>query len=179
MRWVVALAAALLAVPSAAQAAPEPVERLVASEVRDGWEVRVAQERAPRVTCQDPTVRLLARAGFKGQGLRMAYAIVMRESKGQNLDEGSRWYTGALGIWQIQTSAHSGKPWWSRSAMLDPLTQSKIVYRYMSERGTWWRPWGLTPDGRLDATNYGSWGPALWEAWIMRPFRKYYNNYPC
>ena len=69
-------------------------------------------------------VKVLERAGFKGQSNRIAYAIVMRESRGQNLSESSPWYTGALGMWQIQTSAHSGKPWWSRSRMLTPRKQS-------------------------------------------------------
>ena len=50
-------------------------------------------------------VKLLERAGFTGHSNRIAYAIVMRESRGANLNESSRWYTGALGVWQVQTSA--------------------------------------------------------------------------
>lgn len=179
--WLGALLLALTAIDfdAPAKAEPEPPSRVAAATVVDGWSTRVQQIRLPRVICQDPVVRTLRSAGFRGNSLRIAYAIVMRESKGQNLDESSPYYTGALGIWQIQTSAHSGKPWWSRAAMLDPYRQSRIVYLHMSNRGRWWQPWGLTPQGTLDATNYQAWGPALWEAWIMAPFRKYYAAYPC
>jgi hypothetical protein len=108
----------------------------------------------------------------------MAWAIVMRESKGQNLSESSRWYTGALGIWQVQTSAHSRNSWWSRSAMLNPYRQSRIVYLHMTKRGTYWRPWGLTPRGTLDATHYRNWSSWQHENWIMAPFRRYYAAWP-
>lgn len=145
----------------------------------DGWAVRAQQERKPRITCTNRVVRTLHSAGFRGNSLRMAYAIVMRESKGQNLDESSRYFTGALGIWQVQTSAWSRQSWWSRSAMLDPAQQSRIVYRYMSKRGTYWAHWGLTPQGTLDSTYYRGWSAWQHEAWIMAPFRKYYNAYPC
>lgn len=128
--------------------------------------------------CKDKTARVLQEAGFQGQSLRMAWSIVMRESKGQNLAEDSPWYSGALGVWQIQTSAHSGKPWWSRSAMLDPLRQSKIVYRYMSDKGRNWQPWGLTRDGQLDATQYGGWSSWQQQNWIMAPFQRFYRQFP-
>jgi hypothetical protein len=128
--------------------------------------------------CKDKTAITLKKAGFKGHKNRMAWSIVMRESKGQNLDESSPWYTGALGIWQIQTSAHAGNSWWSRSAMLNPQRQSRIVYRYMTKRGTYWRPWGLTPQGTLDATHYGGWSSWQHENWIMAPFRRYYAAWP-
>lgn len=140
-------------------------------------------ERAPAKKkpwkCQDTLAQVLHSAGFAGHAHQIAWAIVMRESKGQNLDESSPWYTGALGIWQIQTSAHSGKSWWSRANMLDPYTQSRIVYKYMTGKGTNWVPWGLNPDGTLNATNYGGWSSWHHENWIMAPFRQYYSSYPC
>jgi hypothetical protein len=129
--------------------------------------------------CKDRVVQILRDAGFKGHKTRMAWAIVMRESKGQNLDESSPWYTGALGFWQVQTSAHSGKSWWSRAAMLNPARQSRIVYLHLSERGRNWSHWGLTPQGTLDARYYQGWSSWQHEAWIMAPFRKYYAAYPC
>lgn len=165
------LAAMLVAAPTTAANAS------VGSVPMDGWEQRAKASQG--FQCRDRLARMLHRVGFRGHSNRMAYAIVMRESKGQSLDESSRWFSGALGIWQIQTSAHRGKWWWSRSAMLDQERQSRIVYRYMSNRGTWWRAWGLTPDGRLDATHYRRWSAWQHENWIMRPFRKYYAAYPC
>jgi hypothetical protein len=127
-------------------------------------------------------VKILDRAGFTGNDLRASYAIVMRESKGQNLDESSPWYSGALGIFQIQTSAHSGKSWWSRSAMLDPQQQARIAYKYLSARGSSWQHWGLgeTKKGQfyLDTSLYGGWSSWQHQNWIWYPFQKYWNEFP-
>jgi hypothetical protein len=155
-------------------APPPPVQESV-------QEARAVQAKKPPKPwkCNNRAANILYRAGFTGWSHKMAWAITYRESKHQNLDESSPWYSGALGMWQIQTSAHSGKPWWSRSAMLDPYTQSRIVYKYMTNKGKYWVPWGLNPDGSLNPSQYGSWGPYLWEAWIMAPFRTGLSLYPC
>lgn len=133
----------------------------------------------PEWKCKNQLANTLHAAGFTGHSHQMAWAITMRESKGQNLDESSPWYTGALGIWQIQTSAHSGKHWWSRGAMLDPYTQSRIVYKHMTNKGKYWVPWGLNPDGSLNTSQYGGWSSWQHENWIMAPFRQYMSQYPC
>ena len=133
----------------------------------------------PPAKCRDKVALMLWRAGFRGNKNAIAWAVTHRESKHQNLDESSPWYSGALGMWQIQTSAHSGNRWWSRAAMLNPERQSRIVYLYMTKRGTYWRPWGLTSNGNgLDPTHYQSWGPALWDAWIWRPYAHARSIYP-
>lgn len=131
-----------------------------------------------RPKCRDRMVRVLEDAGFRGWQVRHAWAITWRESKHQNLDESSRFFTGALGVWQVQTSAHSGNRWWSRDAMLDPVRQSRIVYRYMTDRGTYWRPWGLTADGRLDPTHYAGWSAWQHQNWIMAPYQQGLALYP-
>lgn len=124
--------------------------------------------------CDDRLALLLTRAGFRGQALRTAWAVVQRESNGQNLIPGHPSYNGAdVGIWQVNRPAWGGSRWWSEAAMGDPARQSRIVYRILTKRGTYWRPWGLTRDGRLDATHYGSWSAWQHENWIMAPFRKY------
>lgn len=129
--------------------------------------------------CRDRIARTLQAAGFRGDSLRTAWAIVMRESRGEPLDESSPWYTGALGIWQVQTSAHSGKPWWSRSAMLDPAKQSRLVYLHLSNRGRDFRHWGIGPGGSTDTTFYGGWSDSQVWAWITEPFQRHYAQYPC
>jgi hypothetical protein len=138
--------------------------------------VAVAADKRPK--CGDRMVKILQDAGFRGWQVRHAWAITWRESKHQNLDERSRYFTGALGTWQVQTSAHSRNRWWSRAAMLNPARQSRIVYLHMTKRGTYWRPWGLTADGRLDATHYAGWSAWQREAWIMRPYRQGLALYP-
>jgi hypothetical protein len=57
--------------------------------------------------------------------------------------------------------------------MLDPKRQARIVFRHMTDGGRNWAAWGLTRDGRLDASQYGGWSSWQHEAWIMAPFRKY------
>lgn len=132
-----------------------------------------------RWSCSDPVARTLHAAGFRGDSLRSAWAIVMRESRGQNLDESSPYFTGALGWFQVQTSAHSSKPWWSRSAMLDPDRQARLVYLHLSARGTDFRHWGIGPGGSTDATFYGGWSSSQVWAWITEPFQRYWRQYPC
>ena len=142
-----------------------------------GWFVLAPAATAQAGQCR--VVKVLEKAGFTGNNLRIAYAVVMRESKGQNLDETSPWYSGALGIFQIQTSAHSGKAWWSRAAMLSPYRQSRIVYLHMTDKGTYWRPWGLTNDGRgMDVSHYGSWSAWQHYNWIWKPYKHYYDAFP-
>lgn len=134
----------------------------------------------PPSACRDKTALMLWRAGFRGHKNAVAWSITWRESRHQNLVPGHPQYNGSdLGTWQINRGAWGGERWWSESAMSDPERQSRIVYRILSKRGTYWRPWGLTPDGdRLDATHYQSWGPALWDAWIMRPYLHARSIYP-
>lgn len=141
--------------------------------------VVAAPAQAQAKECKDPVVRILKDVGFTGNSLRIGWAIVMRESKGQNLSESSPWYSGALGFWQIQTSAHSSKPWWSRAAMLNPKRQTEIVYKYMTRKGTWWQPWGITPNGRgVDASQYGGWSQWQITNWIWVPYWRYYQSFP-
>lgn len=133
----------------------------------------------PPARCQDKTAQMLWRAGFRGERNRIAWAITWRESKHQNLDESSPWYSGALGIWQIQTSAHSGKTWWSRNAMLNPARQSRIVYKHMTNRGRTWQPWGLNRNGTgLDVTQYGGWSTWQHMNWIWYPYQQGRALYP-
>jgi hypothetical protein len=129
--------------------------------------------------CDSRLVRDLYNAGFRGERVRIAYAIVMRESGGTSWDERSPYYTGALGAWQIQTSAHSSKWWWSRSAMLDRRRQTHIVFKYMTNGGRNWSQWGITRDGNgVDASAYRNWSTAQVSAWIWRPYAHFKSNFP-
>lgn len=152
---------------------------IVGAAVAHTLPARASRDGDRSVACADPLARTLASAGFRGGALRTAWAIVMRESRGQNLDESSPWYSGALGVWQVQSSAHSGKWWWSRSAMLDPGRQSRLVFRFLSKRGTDFRHWGIGVGGATDASMYGGWSDAQVWAWITEPFQRFYAAYPC
>lgn len=140
----------------------------------------VAPTVKPAWTCKNKLAKTLYRAGFTGHAHQQAWAIVMRESNGQNLIPGHWAFNGEdWGIWQINSGAWGGQRWFTTANMSDPAKQSRIAYRILTQKGTYWRPWGLTADGQLDATHYQSWGPGLWEAWIMEPFRRYMAQYPC
>lgn len=136
----------------------------------------------PEPVCRNPIVTMLHDAGFREHDLRAAWAVTWRESKHQNLSESSPWYSGALGMWQIQTSAHSGKSWWSRSAMLNPEKQSRIAYKYLTSKATNWIHWGLgeTKSGKfyLDPSLYGNWSSSQHYSWIWAPFVQGWNLFP-
>lgn len=159
----------------AAAAAPLPVQ----GSVQTVQIARDLPDKKPEWRCKNRAAMILHKAGFTGWSHKMAWAITYRESKHQNLGADSPWFSGAYGMWQVQASAHSGKPWWSMSAMMDPYQQSRIVYKYMTNKGTYWRPWGLTPQGTLDASHYGGWSSWQHENWIMAPFRTGLALYPC
>lgn len=133
--------------------------------------------------CKDKQAKILYRAGFNKPGLlRGAWAITWRESKHQALDESSPWYSGALGTWQIQTSAWAGKAWWSRSNMLDKYTQSKIVRKYFLKDGM--HNWGYGYSAKRDAwyedagMYYRLWGSSLTYAWVIAPFNTGWSLFP-
>lgn len=131
--------------------------------------------------CGDKTARVLYAAGFRDESLEIAWAIVQRESNGRNLRPGVPGYNGEdVGIWQINRGAWGSSSWWSESAMTDPRRQSRIVYRILSKRGTYWQPWGLSSPhaDALDVSSYGDWGPELWDAWIWQPYAHYRDAFP-
>lgn len=171
-RIVAYLATALAAIPLA----------LLGSLDADAWPApdtgTAPNEREWR--CHDKAARILYRAGFTGEAHRQAWAVTWRESRHQNLIPGHPQFNGAdWGMWQINRPAWGDQPWWTEANMSDPRKQSRIAYRILTKKGTYWRPWGLTADGQLDPTHYQSWGPDLWEAWIMAPFRQGLAKYPC
>jgi len=133
--------------------------------------------------CDDKQAKILFEAGFNRPGmLRGAWAITWRESNHQSLDESSRWFSGALGTWQIQTSAWSGRSWWSRSAMLDKYQQSVIVRRHFLKNGM--HNWGYGYSFKNDTwyedagMYYSLWGSGLTYSWVIAPFNKAWSNFP-
>lgn len=133
--------------------------------------------------CNDKQAKILFKAGFNRPGmLRGAWAITWRESKHQSLDESSRYYTGALGTWQIQTSAWSGKSWWSRENMLDKLKQSKIVRKHFLNNGmhNWGYGYSFENDSWYEDAGmyYSLWGPSLTYSWVIEPFNTGWSLFP-
>jgi hypothetical protein len=133
--------------------------------------------------CDNSQAKILFKAGFNRPGmLRGAWAITWRESKHQALDESSRWFTGALGTWQIQTSAWSGRSWWSRSSMLDKYQQSVIVRKYFLKGGmhNWGYGYSFKNDSWFENAGmyYALWGSSTTYAWVIAPFNTGWSLFP-
>ena len=162
----IALLAIFIAQPPIAQSAP--IENNTSA-------VSITKPYAHR--CNNKIVKWLYAAGFRGQQLRIGYAIVMRESGGdpRNITNGADY-----GLWQINRPTHPG---YSRAALLDPISNSRIAYK-LSRGGKSWRPWGIgvTRSGKvyMDSRDYdGIWDSWRKDHWIWIPFWRYYNRYPC
>lgn len=134
----------------------------------------------PPSACRDRHALMLWRAGFRGEKNRIAWAITWRESRHQNLVPGHPQYNGSdVGTWQINRGAWGRQRWWSEAAMSDPVRQSGIVYRILSKRGTYWRPWGITSDGRgMDTSHYSMWSTWQHRNWIWGPYSYARSIYP-
>ena len=96
---------------------------------------------------------LLSLVGFKGNSLKVAWAIVMRESCGHPLSHSNNPATGddSYGLFQINMLGSLGIDRLAKfelknkAELLDPVTNAKIAY-YMSAHGTDFGSWGLGPN---------------------------------
>ena len=150
------------------------------------YEVRGKEEKKEWILperCNDSQAKILFKAGFNRPGLiRGAWAITWRESKHQSLTESSPWYSGALGTWQIQTSAWSGQSWWSRDNMLDKQKQSEIVRKHFLKNGmhNWGYGYSFKKDSWYENAGmyYSLWGSDLTYAWVIEPFNTGWSLFP-
>lgn len=131
-----------------------------------------------------PGLRLLGwlkDAGFKGNGLRVAWAIGMRESSGDpTLGPGHEQFNGEdYGLFQFNKPSWGDEEWWNDKKLLDPVYNAGIVFK-MSKKGTYWLPWGLNSDGtKMDARFYeGIWTREQQQEWIWDNYKKYYDMFP-
>ena len=93
----------------------------------------------------------LKRAGFKGEALRTAYGIVMRESGGDPHAYNGKGNDRSYGLSQINMLGDMGparRKQYNLSSdddLFDPLVNSRVMYR-MSKGGRDFGPWGLGPN---------------------------------
>lgn len=110
---------------------------------------------------------VLKKAGFKGEGLRMAYAIAMAESAGNARAHNGNANTGdnSYGLFQINMLGAMGPErrrqygLSSNESLFDPLTNAKVAFR-MSHGGTNWGPWSTYGNGAYK-NYYGSSGASV------------------
>lgn len=98
-------------------------------------------------------ISTLQRAGFKGDALRTAYAIGMRESGGRPEAYNPNRSTGddSYGLFQINMLGNLGADrrrrygLQSNSDLYDPLTNASVAYK-LSKGGTDFGAWGIGPN---------------------------------
>jgi Lysozyme like domain len=140
----------------------------------------------PLPTSGDPTLSVLQRAGFKGDALKTAWAVMKGESGGNPRALNPNASTGDLsyGLFQINMLGGLGparrKQYGLKTneALYDPLTNARVAYR-MSNGGRDWSPWsayksgayksylGQFPGGGGAAAPPGMPGPpGDWKKWV-------------
>lgn len=118
-------------------------------------------------TCKNWLVRELKEAGFKGRGLRIAWAIAMRESGGRANAISS---TGDYGVFQFNRAAWGKQPWWNTKKMLDRDYNIMVAYR-ISQKGHTFYPWDIDGKGKHKG-EYTSRS-------VYAKYKTWYKKYPC
>jgi hypothetical protein len=104
-------------------------------------------ENADKLT-KTQLVDLLHAVGFKGEALRHAWAIVMKESRGNPLSHNGNRDTGdnSFGLFQINMVDSLGQDRREKfsleynAQLLNPVVNAKIAY-HMSNQGENWKSW--------------------------------------
>lgn len=122
-----------------------------------------------RKLTQEQLVELLRAVGFKGQALKTAWAVAMRESNGRPVAHNDNVNTGdnSYGIFQVNMIGSLGADRREKfglaanTDLFDPVTNAKIAF-HMSKGGTDWSSWGLGPnayDGTAAEPSITRWLP--------------------
>jgi hypothetical protein len=124
-----------------------------------------AKEPKTRV-CKNFLVREMKQAGFKGKGLRIGWAIAMRESGGRADAISS---TGDYGVFQFNRAAWGSQPWWNTTKLLTRDYNILVAYK-ISQKGHTWYPWDI--DGQ------GNWKGNYTPHSVYAKFKSWYNKFP-
>lgn len=167
MASTIALAVSMVvAVPSRAEAPIVPQRVPVPPPSDEVWLAR--QVPAPAASSVDALDRyrglerglgplelreLLELVGFRGEGLRSAWAVAMKESRGEPLAHNDNPSTGddSYGLFQINMIGGMGPArraehgLSSNSELLDPVTNARIAFT-LSKGGTDFGHWGIGPN---------------------------------
>lgn len=139
-------------------------------------EVQVVQARDKKVgpPCNNYLVKWIWEAGFRGEEVRVAWAIAQRESNG-NPNEST--YPD-LGLMQLNSPSWSGSKYWPDN-VYDPVQSLKAVKKMVRDMN--WQPWGLRVKNNnisYDFSSYGMWSSWHHQNWIVIPFERYYAQFP-
>lgn len=94
--------------------------------------------------------------GWPDNLTRLAFAIAMRESNG-NVNAFSRYSptNSDTGLFQVNEAAYGKQPWFDLNRLKDGSYNASVAYKYVSQGGTHFLPWALTPG--FDGTNGWDW----------------------
>ena len=159
-----------------ALAVSEPVQvpATADAQVRVIENERKARVKKAKRRCKDPVVKWIRTAGFRGENVRVAWAIAQRESNG-NPNESTM---PDLGIVQLNYPSWSGSKYWPKN-VYDPVQSFKAMRWMVKDMN--WQPWGMrVHKGRVsyDFSAYGRWSSWQRQNWIVIPFQKYYSQFP-
>jgi hypothetical protein len=112
-------------------------------------------------------VKMLSAVGFEGRALKVAWAVVKKESNGRPLAFNGNVKTGdnSYGIFQINMIGGLGVARRdkfdldSNKDLFDPVVNAQIAY-YMSNKGSDWSSWGVGKfpyNGDTDQAMYNLW----------------------
>ena len=112
-------------------------------------------------------VKMLSTVGFEGKALKVAWAVVKKESNGRPLAFNGNVKTGdnSYGIFQINMIGGLGVARRdkfdldSNKDLFDPVVNAQIAY-YMSNEGSDWSSWGVGKfpyNGNTDQAMYNLW----------------------
>ena len=122
-----------------------------------------------RKLAQDDLVDILRAVGFKGQALKTAWAVAMRESNGRPIAHNDNVATGdnSYGIFQINMLGNLGDArrekfgLTANADLFDPVTNAQVAF-HMTKGGVDWSSWGLGPnayDGTAAEPTITKWIP--------------------
>jgi hypothetical protein len=148
-----------------AKSAPTATEAFVKPVVQH-YTITQAKRKHNAPPCKNFLVKVLYETGFRGENLREAWALAMRESGGRADAISS---TGDYGIFQFNRAAWSGQDWWNTPKLLTREYNAKIAFK-ISRGGKTWYPWDL--DGQ------GDWKGAYTPYSTYVKYKQFYNKYP-
>lgn len=125
--------------------------------------------------CKNKLANWIYEAGFRGDNIREAWAIAMRESNGIPTTISGEDH----GLFQFNYGAWGNESWWDTASLLTPKYNAKIAFK-MSHGGKSWLPWGMRDHNDFDNASYaGIWSSDQFYAWVIEPYQRYYAQYPC
>jgi len=163
---------------AAASASPTPAAVVPVVTDRSGIVPAAAIIKPP---CKNRLVRILHDVGFRGENVREAWAIAMRETGGRpEVGPGHPDFNGAdVGLFQFNQPSYEGKWWWDTEKLVNGHYNATVAF-IISDGGKTWYPWGLDGKGRTNDRVYRKiWSKAKIASHITEPYRYWYGQFPC